>query len=196
MQHAEKEYLAACAPPVLGGLARRLDTGTMDASVQQPATFLFCFHLPESMRLLGCLQALSAVYWVYALILADNDPWQTAHPLRITSIALLVLNAVLVHAAVQAGSERSALALVLSFGLTLILLAITFGGSHPASCSDADTIDDTPLGTRQRPDAMCRIPIALSLQRSTLTTCLLACFDMPAQARSSRTCSGRLTRAC
>ena len=166
----------------------------MDAILQQPTTFLFCFHLRESMQLLGSVLALSAVYWVYALILADDGAWQTAHPLRITSIALLVLNAVLVHAAVKTGSERNATALLLSFGLMLILLAITFADSHPASCSDADTIDDTPLGTRRRPDSIHRIPTALSLQNATLTK--LACSDMPAQARPSRTCCGRLMRAC
>ena len=99
--------------------------------------------------MLGGLQLLSACFWLSVYGAAPEDTWEIGDSLRWITIVLLYVNAAISLAAVRRNSDGLALTLIFTFFLLLLLLAIEFGGSHPASCAAKETLIDppTPLGT-------------------------------------------------
>ena len=120
-------------------------------SLLRQASFAFCFDPKEGVLMLGGLQLLSACFWLSVYGAAPEDTWEIGDSLRWITIVLLYVNAAISLAAVRRNSDGLALTLIFTFFLLLLLLAIEFGGSHPASCDPPQTsIDDPPnkpLGT-------------------------------------------------
>jgi hypothetical protein len=124
----------------------RREVRNMLASLVDQTSFAFCFHPKEGVLLLGGLQLLTGLFWIYMLINAPTDAWESPSPVRILTIGLLFVNAVLCAGAVRLRSERCAFAAVGTFGLQLASLAAEAAGSSPAGCSNEDTVDTKPLG--------------------------------------------------
>ena len=103
-------------------------------------SFGFCFGMREGMLLVAGMQAVTAVFWLFALGLPPS-------PLRAVTLGLLLLNAALAALAVKTKSEGCAATLIATFGLLTVLLLTDLVSLHPPACSNADVIDNKPLGS-------------------------------------------------
>ena len=66
---------------------------------------------------------------------------------------LLVSNALLGLSAVKLASERSALGLIVSFGLLVGVFLCDLSTGHPPSCAPPNVVDDSPIGALSRPSS-------------------------------------------
>jgi hypothetical protein len=122
---------------------------TLDFNRYFSTSFAFCFSMREGMLILAGFQMVSAVFWLFATsqrMLGFNANWPAVPAEEALCIALLLCNTALIAYTVKRKSERGALALVGTFGATVLILLVAFSGSHPPSCANKDVVDENPLG--------------------------------------------------
>mmetsp|Transcript_51015 Transcript_51015/g.101485 ORF Transcript_51015/g.101485 Transcript_51015/m.101485 type:complete len:464 (-) Transcript_51015:416-1807(-) len=141
---------AAVAPPETAAHEEAAAEPDAPAPARTPfifsTTFGFCFGMGEGMLMLAGLQLLGAAFWLYSLSLQPSLTWPDSNQLRVSNILLLILNATLGMTAVRWSSESLALALVLSFGVLISMLAVDLSRGHPSSCSRGTVVDNSDLG--------------------------------------------------
>jgi len=94
----------------------------------------FCFDIREGVQLFSGFQALTAIFWISSLPY-DELPWPSDFGLLSTSVALLLVNALLGATAVRWRSETCAFVVLMSYTMLLVCLTADFVVDHPSSCT-------------------------------------------------------------